>query len=275
MIAAQKEPPSKRRYRLYVDESGSHTYKELEDPRKRYLGLTGCAMQTGYCTETFVPAFEGFKKRHFPEYYAHEPDEPLIFHRTDIMQRRGAFWRLKDENRKDEFNAGFLELLLNHHFGVFTVVVDKHEHQKKGGATAKHPYHVCLTALLELYCGYLNTYNGEGDVMAESRGGAEDTQLKVAYRNVYDSGTWYQRESFFQAALTSQELKLKPKTSNIAGLQLADLLAHPSKVDVLIDGGISGCTDGPYGAQIRAAIGGKYNRCPTKGIVAGFGKMLL
>ena len=28
-------------WRLYIDESGDHTYKHLDDPDKRYLGVTG------------------------------------------------------------------------------------------------------------------------------------------------------------------------------------------------------------------------------------------
>jgi len=30
------------RYRLYIDESGDHTYRDIEEPARRYLGLTGC-----------------------------------------------------------------------------------------------------------------------------------------------------------------------------------------------------------------------------------------
>ena len=31
-----------KRYRLYIDESGDHTYQDIEDPARRYLGLIGC-----------------------------------------------------------------------------------------------------------------------------------------------------------------------------------------------------------------------------------------
>jgi len=36
-IAAEK----RTRYRLYIDESGDHTYKLLDDPSHRYLALLG------------------------------------------------------------------------------------------------------------------------------------------------------------------------------------------------------------------------------------------
>jgi hypothetical protein len=37
-----------------------------------------------------------------------------------------------------------------------------------------------------------------------------------------------QAVSGFQARLLSKELRLEPKIANIAGLQIADLLAHPA-----------------------------------------------
>ncbi len=33
------------RYRLYIDESGDHTYKDIGEPARRYLGLTGCFVE--------------------------------------------------------------------------------------------------------------------------------------------------------------------------------------------------------------------------------------
>lgn len=39
--------------RLYVDESGDHTYKEIEKPEKRYLGITGCIISSEYYRTAF------------------------------------------------------------------------------------------------------------------------------------------------------------------------------------------------------------------------------
>ena len=35
-------------YRLYIDESGDHTYYETEDPAKTHLGLTGILIEYEY-----------------------------------------------------------------------------------------------------------------------------------------------------------------------------------------------------------------------------------
>ena len=50
--------PRARRYRLYVDESGGHTFKDLDNPRLRYLGLTGIAIQVDYYSQQFQPGLE-------------------------------------------------------------------------------------------------------------------------------------------------------------------------------------------------------------------------
>lgn len=65
--------------------------------------------------------------------------------------------------------------------------------------------------------------------MAEARGGAEDRTLKESYSRTFERGAWQFAAEKIQAALTSRELKLKPKSQDIAGLQLADLLGHPVK----------------------------------------------
>ncbi len=71
--------------------------------------------------------------------------------------------------------------------------------------------------------------------MAESRGGNEDRALKSAYNDVWENGTSYITAQKFRDVLTGHEIKLKKKEQNIAGLQLADLLAAPSKLAVLLE----------------------------------------
>jgi len=92
-----------------------------------------------------------------------------------------------------------------------------------------------MIVILERYCGFLNLFNAVGDVLAESRGGKEDLQLKEAYRSIYRSGTQFRSPEFFQKTLSSREIKLKPKLANIAGTQIADLLAYSCKTEILID----------------------------------------
>ena len=55
-----------------------------------------------------------------------------------------------------------------------------------------------------------------------------DRRLKDSFTRVIEKGSDYIQPEVFAAHLTSRQLKVKPKSNNIAGLQLADLIAHPS-----------------------------------------------
>jgi hypothetical protein len=63
--------------------------------------------------------------------------------------------------------------------------------------------------------------------MAESRGGKEDRRLKDSVEGIWQNGTDFVEGRRFQARLTSRQLKVKAKSNNITGLQIADLIAHP------------------------------------------------
>ncbi|MCX6731877.1 MAG: hypothetical protein NTX55_02745 [Candidatus Parcubacteria bacterium] len=163
-------------------------------------------------------------------------------------------------------------------YRIIIAVIDKKSHAERYKEAAFHPYHYCLAVLLERYCGFLNIYNSIGDVLAEQRGGAEDMQLKEAYRRVYESGTTQRNREFFQKTLTSKEIKIKPKSSNIAGLQLADLLAHPCKNEVLADN--KRITEEEwkskrFGEEVCKCLIPKYNKHIFNGKINGYGKIFL
>ena len=219
------------RYRLYLDESGDHTYGgDLDDPDRRYLGLTAVAVKTTDYRECFHPTLERLKQDVFP----HSPDEPVILVRSRIAKREGIFSRLRDASVNAAWERHLLAFFADHLSVIFTVVIDKKAHRERYGRAAYHPYHYCLTVLLERYRGWLELKGGRSDVMAEGRGGTEDLKLKQVYEDIWNNGTQFLSAQLMQNAFTSKELKVKKKEQNIAGLQVADLLAYPARLDVLI-----------------------------------------
>src|SRR6266700_7519009 len=97
-----------RRFRLYIDESGDHTYSDQgDDPAHRYLGLTGIVIENDYYRTTMHPEFEALKQRHFP----HNPDDPVVLHRKELTNRRGAFSRLAKIPAEAAWNADLLNCL--------------------------------------------------------------------------------------------------------------------------------------------------------------------
>ena len=79
------------RYRLYLDESGDHVFREISSPAHRYLCLLGCWFSNPDYTD-FHTVLEALKTRHLP----HHPDDPVVLHREDMINARKAFKNLRD-----------------------------------------------------------------------------------------------------------------------------------------------------------------------------------
>ena len=133
------------------------------------------------------------------------------------------------------------------------------------------PYHYCLEVMLESYTVFLDRKDTVGDVMIESRGKKEDMRLKQSFTELYENGSDYLSAEHMQERLTSRQIKVKPKTANISGLQLADLIAHPSRRDVLRRFNLleDGQQNHVLGDRIVEMIDDKYER--YDGVVEGFG----
>jgi hypothetical protein len=196
--------------------------KSSSDPNERYLGLTGVLMNVEYSERGFADTMNKIKLEIFGR-------SDFSLHRREILNRKPEpFTALKEDAKREQFDGLILGLMENSKYRVFTVVIDKREHRAKYAVWQFQPYHYCMTVLLERYVRWLDRINATGDVLAESRGKKENKQLSKAYRRIYERGTDHVPDRLFKARLTSTEIKLKPKAENIAGLQLADLIASPS-----------------------------------------------
>ena len=263
-----KRNPSAERYRLYIDESGDHVFRELTNESHRFLCLLGSWFR-GADYVDFQRELELFKQEHIP----HNPDDPVILHREEIINCRGPFWRLRNAERRQAFDDALIELIRNASFTVVAVVIDKKILQEKY-PTPAHPYHLAIGFLLQRYCGYLNHINRHGDVMAESRGARENRLLMDSYERHYEHGAWHMEAEEFQRALTTRKLKIKQKSANIAGLQLADILVNPLRKAVLIESKAVEASLRPFAKRIVKVTQTKLNHHLYKGYVEGYGKVL-
>ncbi len=253
------------KYRIYVDEVGNADLGASLDPNHRYLSLTGVIMELGYVEATVFPKLEGLKGK----YFASHPDEPVVLHRKEVINRKTPFDSLQDPEIERRFSTDLLALLRELDYVVITSVIDKLEHLTRYRVWRFDPYHYCLTVLIERFVRWLDARNAVGDVMVESRGGREDMRLKTTFQELYDKGTDYVKPELIAARLTSRQLKVKSKANNIAGLQLADLIAHPSYKATV------GMAIPPFGGQIVAILEeSKYYRSPS-GRILGWGQKCL
>jgi hypothetical protein len=257
---------------MYVDETGNSDLASSEDPNHRYLSLTGVILSFEYVDNTLHPELEKLKTKYF---HSH-PDDPIVLHRAEMVNKKGPFTILHDKRSEEAFNKELLQMLEKWEYRVITVLIDKKEHKDKYSTWRYDPYHYCLAVLLERYLLFLESCGKTGDVLAESRGGKEDRRLKESFARLYKEGTEYIDADRIRSSLTSSQLKIKSKANNIAGLQLADILAHPSRREMLKEEGVIPTNDRiqVFGDQIIQILQEKYCVSPH-GQIKGYGKKKL
>jgi len=242
------------KFRIYIDEVGNPDLESSDDLNHRFLSLTGIVIELSYAQETMHPQMEALKSR----FFHHHPDDPVIFHRKDMLQSRGSFSPLKDQEIRRGFDSQLLELLRTWDYTVISVCLDKKKHKEQYTTWRYDPYHYCLAVLLERFVFLLQQQNSKGDVLAESRGGKEDIRLKKVFWRLWETGTDFVNPETFQNYLTSRELKVKPKANNITGLQIADIIAHPSRNEILYENGFLEVSIAPFAQKLIAILQSKY-----------------
>lgn len=257
-------------YRLYVDEVGTDDTSDLEHPDRRFLSLTGVAMRIDEARDSLAPKFDWIKTNVFD----HDGDDPLIFHRRKIVQRKGEFGALNDPVKHKLFNKAMLRTMKVCEYRVITAVIDKLEASKKEKWREQHPYHYRMQILTEKFSRLLDRMNDFGDIMPEGRKGKKDALLQSAYQHVRENGNFYYKPSQIRYRIPSDSLKFRYKRDNIADLQLADLLAHPSHISILVGKNFD-CRLGMFASEVDAILTAtKYDRS-VFGAIWGYGRKYL
>jgi hypothetical protein len=258
------------KFRLYVDEVGNPDLGASRiNENNRYLSLTGLIMSLDYVRDVAHPRLEDFKRRYFGEH----PDQQVTLHRKELVNKRPPFEALRDPATRDAFNLELLGLIEGLDYLVITAVIDKREHLDRYQTWVYDPYHYCLMVILERYVLWLHGCRERGDVMAESRGGSEDRWLKDEFARIYQTSAAVGNNRFAER-LTSSQLKVKPKSANIAGLQLADMIAHPSHTATKARHEDAPLADN-FGGRIAAILEASKYRRRWDGRIGGYGRKWL
>lgn len=215
-------------FRMYIDEVGNDSLTHTAKDKHRYLSLSGVIVDLEHVQNTLIPNIKRFKDEFFP---TDPDDDPVIFHRTDIMGGKGPFQKIRaDEEFRKKFDRWLLRFIESVEFKIITVLIDKHWMIRQRHWRQDHPYHYIMAILVEKYVQFLERENDIGDLMPESRGKHVDKSLQTAFAEVKSKGTNYVPPEKICAKIRSDNLKFRTKKDNIAGLQLCDLVAHPSHI---------------------------------------------
>jgi len=130
--------------RLYVDEVGNDDLTHVVDDKHRYLSLTGVAMHQGHVNLVATPRLNALKATVFQ----HDPDDPpIVFHRSEIVNKSGPFGVLADPGLCKKFDDELLVCLTDIDYTVITAVIDKKAMVAKSYWRQNHPYHYLMEIL--------------------------------------------------------------------------------------------------------------------------------
>lgn len=253
-------------YRLYLDEVGVEAIKRLHSDNFRFLSLTGVAMKIDHARDFLQPALNLIKAEVFDQ----DPDQPIIFHRTDIIGFKGPFEVLRNDLIREDFDRRLLRVMRDANYRVITALIDKRWMVEQIHWNQTHPYNYLMEIIVEKYAQFLKRMSDNGDIMPEARGKKQDKSLQEEFDAFRSNGTRFVNADLIQSHILSKKLKFRTKKDNIAGLQLCDLLAHSSHYTTRQNMGHS-VHLGPFSENIsKILVFEKYDRS-YNGEVRGYG----
>jgi hypothetical protein len=109
-------------------------------------------------------------------------------------------------------------------YTVIAVAVKKDEHKARYGDSAIDPYLLGLEFILERYLAFLG--GRRGAIVAERRNDTLDARVRAAFEQFASFGTRYVSADPIRRSIPDG-LQLVRKSTNVAGLQMADLVVTP------------------------------------------------
>jgi len=201
-------------YVVYVDESGDHSLASI-NPDFPVFVLALCVIHKRHYAEKIIPAVEKLKFN----YFGHDS---VVLHEHDIRKQKGAFAFLSHLPTRLEFMEKLSSIMDASNFILISCVVDKMRMSKSASALT-NPYHIALDICLESLRGFLAEKKQDHlqtHVVVECRGKKEDSELELEFRRICDGNYLGLRQLPF-------DIVFADKKTNLAGLQLADLVARP------------------------------------------------
>ena len=207
-------------YVVYVDESGDHSLASVDKDYPVFV-LALCIFHKRHYAEKIVPAVEKLKFN----YFGHDS---VVLHENEIRKQKGDFAFLARRAVRDEFMGQISSIMDASNFILIACVVDK-ARLPRGEGAGSNPYHIALGICLESLRAFLAEKRQDGlktHVVVECRGKKEDAELELEFRRICDGNNPSGKVLPFDVVFAD-------KKTNLAGLQVADLVARPVGINYL------------------------------------------
>ncbi|WP_180380740.1 DUF3800 domain-containing protein [Alloscardovia macacae] len=196
---------------IFVDESGDHSLKTI-NPRYPLFVLAFCIFKKEHYIRDIVPAVLELKYR----YFGHEL---VILHEREMRMRSGDFAIFMDADARENFFVALNDIMRTADMSIIPIIIDKQTFIADSDSTL---YDIATYRGMDLVKQFLSDYGQSvqtTSVVFEGRGKKEDHELMNTFTQKVKEEV---NESY-----GGLDFQCAPKTANIIGLQLADLVARP------------------------------------------------
>lgn len=200
---------------MFLDESGDHSLDKIDSSYPIFV-LAGCIFDFDYYSNIVEPEINKLKLKYFKK-------TTVILRSYDIRKQKKDFNILVDKNIRTKFNDELSALLKSIEFDVIVATIRK-DKLKKQYTEPDNPYHLCLRFILERSVMFLGRSSEKLIFRIESRESHNDQKLAEVYENFRNSNHLF---PIAEIQNKLQDLSFNQKTQNIAGMQIADLIAYP------------------------------------------------
>ena len=201
-------------YFLFLDETKPNTYIE-------HFCFGGCIIKQSDYEDDIIPRIKKIKRDTFGS-------GSVILHEIDIRNAKEDPYRIfRDRLVRESFWASMHDLFdKTQSIHVLCVAINDHRYRSFYTSEFKNDvFLIALQILLENFVHFLESLNGIGSVLIESRNPKDDQKLQNHYHTIKANGTLFFGRNAFQKRLGTISFLLK--TDNNIGLQLADFIPNP------------------------------------------------
>ena len=214
-------------YIVFVDESGDHSLTSI-DAEFPVFALAFCIVAKGDYIGKITPEIQMLKFK----YWGHDA---VVLHEHEIRKEKGEFAFLRtDRTIRNSFYEDLHSMMVTAPMTVIASVIDKVALRKKYDKPW-NPYEIALHFCLERLLTFLLRNGQKGrqvHIFFECRGKVEDAELELAFRRIVGGNSawgWVAKDF----SLIDFVPKFSKKTENLAGLQIADLVARPIALNTI------------------------------------------
>lgn len=201
---------------MFLDESGDHSLDKIDTSYPMFV-LAGCIFDFDYYTNEVEPEIKKLKLKYFKA-------DTIILRSYDIRKQKGAFSILVNRKIREAFYAELDTLISSLNFTIIAGAINKTK-LKKQYFSPNNPYHLCLQFILERSTMFLGRSKEKLIFRIESRETHNDQKLAQVYEDFRNNDHQMFKKDEIQSKLV--DLSFNQKIQNIAGMQLADLVAYP------------------------------------------------